>query len=99
MDDGTGALGIVQVILGALGLSGAGGGVVSVWMHWHNRRAQVSADERKAKADRLSALDEENRLLRAALRMRDDYINELRHRIATGQPPPPPPWPEGFTHF
>lgn len=29
-------------------------------------------------------------------RIRDDYINKLRHHIASGFPPPPPEWPEGL---
>jgi|SRR5690606_12829672 len=101
MED-TGALGIVQIILGALGTSGALGGIASIWMHWHSTRAKVSADERQAKADRMSALEAEIRAkdelilqLRKGIRQRDDYANLLRD----GYPGTPPAWPADLIHY
>lgn len=36
---------------------------------------------------------EERRRHHEETRIRDDYINMLRHHISLGNPPPPPPWP------
>lgn len=110
MEDQGSTFGLVQLVLGALGLSGAGGGILSAWTHWHSKRAEVAADERKAKAARHADLAAENKALREqieadaqayrqAIRQRDDYINVLRHGWATGAPPPPAPWPAGWVHY
>ncbi len=85
MDDQGGAFGLIQIVLGALGLSGAGGGLLSAWIHWHSKRAEVAADERKAKAERYADLEAENRALRdqllAAEVRREDDARAFRRAI------------------
>lgn len=82
---------VLQLLLGALGLTGAGGGILSAWTAHQNRKAQVSGDERKAKADREAQLQ-------AITRMQADYIHGLRGQVmAMGGVPLP--WPEGLAHI
>lgn len=47
------------------------------------------------KKDITDLKDEQNKSKRRE-RIRDDYINKLRHHIEEGKPPPAPEWPAGL---
>lgn len=78
MLEGEGSLGVAQLVLAALGLTGGSGGVLALWTHRQSRRAEVAANEREARAQRTANLEELTTTLRGQLlALRDEHEAEL----------------------